>query len=143
MKAICNAISKTFLITLKTQKNRDFFYLGLGVSAVNVGGTTIHSDLGIKLGIKLLDLNDKSKAALKNKLSEVKFLIIDELSMVSSDLWTDIDSSLGETFMMIPEKKFSGLSDMRKLIGELIFSQFFNKDSMKHLLGLKLWHLFK
>ena len=53
-----------------------------GISAVNIGGTTIHSGLETKLGTKLLGLNDKSKAALKNRLSEVKLLIIDELSMV-------------------------------------------------------------
>ena len=49
----------------------------LGISAVNIGGTTIHSGLGIKLGTKLLGLNEKSKAALRNRLSEVKLLIID------------------------------------------------------------------
>ena len=57
----------------------------IGISAVDIGGTTIHSRLGIKPGIRLLDLNDESKAALRNKLSEVKLLIIHELSMVSSD----------------------------------------------------------
>ena len=30
--------------------------------------------------------------------------------MVSSDSWTDIDSVLGEIFMMIPKKAFLGLS---------------------------------
>ena len=30
--------------------------------------------------------------------------------MVSSDLWTDIDSKFGEIFMMTPEKAFAGLS---------------------------------
>ena len=43
-----------------------------GISAVNTGGTTIHYGLRIKPGTKLLVLNDKSKAALKNRLSEVK-----------------------------------------------------------------------
>ena len=42
----------------------------------------------------------------------MKLLIIDELSMVSNDLWTDIDSRLGEIFMIIPEKTFAGLSVM-------------------------------
>ena len=42
----------------------------------------------------------------------MKLLIIDELSMVSSDLWTDIDSRLGEISLMIPEKAFAGLSVM-------------------------------
>ena len=83
-----------------------------GISAVNIGGTTIHSGLRIKPGMKLLGLNDKSKAALRNRLSEVKFLIIDVSSMVSSDLWRDIDSRLGEIFAMIPKKKFAGLSVM-------------------------------
>ena len=46
----------------------------------------------------------KSKAALRNGLSEAKFLIIEELYMVSSRLWKYIDSRLGEMFMMIPEK---------------------------------------
>ena len=32
--------------------------------------------------------------------------------MASSDLWTDIDSSLGEIFMTIPEIAFAGLSVM-------------------------------
>ena len=64
--------------------------------------------------------------------------------MVSSDLWTDIDSRLGETFMMISENAFAGLSVMTianllQLVpvrAKLIFSQFSDKDSMKHLLGL-------
>ena len=37
----------------------------------------------------------------------MKLFIIDELSMVSSDLWTDIDSRLGEMLIMIPEKAFA------------------------------------
>ena len=32
--------------------------------------------------------------------------------MVSSDLWTDIDSKLGEMFMMIPENVFTDFSVM-------------------------------
>ena len=48
------------------------------------------SGFGIKPGMKLLGLNDKSKAALRNSLLQVKFLIIDELSIISSGLWTDI-----------------------------------------------------
>ena len=50
--------------------------------------------------------------------------------MVSSDLWTDIDSRLGEILMMIPEKAFGGLSIMTvadslqlpPVRGKLIFS---------------------
>ena len=53
--------------------------------------------------------------------------------------------------MMIPEKAFADLSFMAvanqvqlpPVRGKPIFSQFSDKDSMKHLLGLQSWHLFK
>ena len=48
--------------------------------------------LGINSRTKLLGLNDKSKAVLINRLLEVKVLNIDEPFLVSSKLWTDIDS---------------------------------------------------
>ena len=48
----------------------------LGISAVNIGGTTIHSGLGIKPGTKLLSLSDKSKAALKSRSWERLNVII-------------------------------------------------------------------
>ena len=55
----------------------------------------MQSGLKIKPGTKVLGLSDKSKAALRNRLSEVNVLIIDELCMVSSNSCTDIDSRLG------------------------------------------------
>lgn len=42
------------------------------ISAIKVGGTTIHSGLGIKPGTKLMSLRE-------NKLSEFKLIIINEL----------------------------------------------------------------
>ena len=58
--------------------------------------------------------------------------------MVSSDLWTNIASMLGEILIMIPEKAFAGLSFMTvvdcsrlpPVRGKLTFSQFSDKDSM-------------
>ena len=65
--------------------------------------------------------------------------------MVSSCLWTDIDSRLGEMFMTIPEKTFAGLPFMTvtdllqlPLVREKnIFSQFSDNDSMKYLPDLQ------
>ena len=76
----------------------------------------------------------------------MKLSIIDELSMVSRDLWTDNDSRLGEICKMIPETAFASLSvltvadlvELPPVTGKLLFSQFSDQDSMKHLLGLQL-----
>ena len=115
-----------------------------------MGRTTIHSGPGIKTGIRLLGLNEKSKAALRNKISKMKFLIIDELSMVSSDLWVDINSRLQEIFMVIEKSicwSFSyacrRLSSTTSSLRKIYFSLFSDKDSMEHSLGLQFWHLFK
>ena len=135
-KLTYNATSKTLLYHCKNSEKPRVLLLDLTrISALNTGGTTIHSVLGIKPGTKLLDLNDKSKAALRSKTSEVKFLIIDELSIVSSDLWIDIDLSLEKIFMMIPEKAFAGLSVMTAgdflQLPPVFFPPFSGKDSMK------------
>ena len=46
------------------------------------------------------------------KLSEVKILFIDEFSVASNDLQTDINSRLRKIFMTIPKKAFAGLTVM-------------------------------
>ena len=72
------AISKTLLYHCKDpEKSRVLLVGPTGTSTVNIGGTTIYSGLGIKLGTKLLGLNEKSKAVLRNRLLEVKLLIRD------------------------------------------------------------------
>ena len=52
-----------------------------GISAVSIGGTTIHSALGIRPGAKLNGLSKRAKAAIRNKLSEVKLIMFDEISI--------------------------------------------------------------
>ena len=55
-----------------------------GVAAINIDGTTIHTAPGINAGHKLYSLNDGQRGILRNKLSEIKFIIIDKISKVSS-----------------------------------------------------------
>ena len=55
-----------------------------GVAAININGTMIHSGLEINVGSKLYPLNDQQRAALRNKHSEFRLIIIDEISMDSS-----------------------------------------------------------
>ena len=69
VKIIYNTIPKTVMCDCE-----DLLLLGpTGTSAVNINGTIIHYDLGIKNGTKLIGVSDKSKTALRNRLSEVKF----------------------------------------------------------------------
>ncbi len=63
-----------------------------GISAKNIGGRTIHSFAGIKLGQGtteelLKGMNMKSKTSIYNN----KVLIIDEISMLSFDLFTKLN----------------------------------------------------
>ena len=119
-KVIYNAISKILLYHCKNPEKPTVLLLSpTGISAASIGGTIIHSGLDIKTRIRLRGLNDKSKAALRNKLLEVTFLIIDEMSMVSTDLWVDIISRLQEIFMMIIEKAFAGMMIIEKAFAGL------------------------
>ena len=76
----------------------------------------------------------------------MKCLVIDELYMVSSNLWIDVDSRLEEILIVIPQKNIwcyfssdsnrfaSTTSSQRKTY----ISRFCDKDSIKHMLDLQL-----
>ena len=96
VKAIYHTVSETLLLNYKDPEKPRVLLLGpISVPEANIGGTTIHSTLVIKLVAKLSDLSDKAKASsIKNKLPGVKVLMIDEVSLISSDPWTEIDARL-------------------------------------------------
>ena len=69
MRVICNVISKTLLYYCKDpEKLRVLLLEPKRMSAVNIGGTTISTGLGIKPGTKLLGFNGKSIVALRSRL---------------------------------------------------------------------------
>ncbi len=89
---------KSYLIKkLKTLLPDKEIYLTstTGVSAINIGGTTVHSFFGVGLGVE-------KKEVLYNKMKNYKkvvdrlrkenvLVVVDEVSMMSSDLLTKID----------------------------------------------------
>ena len=117
------------------------------VSAVNIDEITIFSVLGIKPGTNLLGLNDKYEVVLWTLGKSInKRWIFYGIKWFMDRYYLNVERN-----MIIPEKFFSGFSvmtvaDLLQLPlvrGKLIFSQFFDKDSINHLLGLQLWHIFE
>ncbi|HIP30199.1 MAG TPA: PIF1 helicase, partial [Sulfurospirillum arcachonense] len=109
----------------RSQTDEQVVALGsTGVSAVNIGGFTIHSffAFGISSNFEELDQNDKRS---RSRLSELKkilkatdLIIIDEISMVSSNMMEMISYRLssmgylgkllfvGDFFQLPPLQKF-------------------------------------
>lgn len=80
-----------------------------GVAVININGITVHTILSIKNEGKLYPLNDCQKAALPNILSELRFLIIDGISMVSNALFYQIHQRQNEIFQYNRNIPFAGL----------------------------------
>ena len=66
------------------EKPRVFLLSYTAVAAININGTTINTVLGINVGAKMFPLNDCQRATLRNRLSEERFIIADEIYLVSS-----------------------------------------------------------
>ena len=90
-------------------KPRILLLVTTGVAAKNINGTTIYSRLGINAESTLHRLNDQQLAALWNKLSDVRLIIIDEVSLVSSVLFYQINQQLNELVGYSGNKPFAGL----------------------------------
>ena len=76
------------------EKPRILILAPTGVAAINVDGTMIHTALGINVRHKLYPFNDRQRGILRNKLSEIKLIIIDEISMNSSMLFYQVHQRL-------------------------------------------------
>ena len=87
IKTIYHSITKLLLFHGgDPNKTRVLVLAPTGVAAINIDGTTIHSGLNISCEGKLFPLNDKNRALLRHKYSEVQVIIIDEISMVPTTL---------------------------------------------------------
>ena len=90
-----SAIIKNFVKDIKYKKHIKFAITSTtGTSAIIIGGTTIHSYLGIGLGRDDIDvLYDKicSKKYIKKKWTQLHILIIDEISMLQPYLFEKIE----------------------------------------------------
>ena len=90
IKTTLQALTKTLYRLNNPEKVPVILLSPTGVFAVNINGTTIHSGLGITGRGKYNKLGHKQKAYLRNKLSELKVINIDEISMVSGALFYQV-----------------------------------------------------
>ena len=86
-----------------------------GLAAVNVGGQTIHSFFG--LPPRLMRQDDIKRSRNGRIMRKMKHLVIDEVSMVRSDLMWAIDQSLADQSRAAPREPFGGVRLM--LFGDL------------------------
>ncbi|XP_057304469.1 ATP-dependent DNA helicase PIF5-like [Hydractinia symbiolongicarpus] len=114
IKTIYQAMSKVLSYKSKNlNKPKVFLVAPTGVAAININGTTIHTAFGIPVGHfgkNLPRLNDKRRSTLRNKLSELKAIIVDEISMVSNLQLFYIHLRLIEIFACRDEIPFAGIT---------------------------------
>ena len=85
-------------------------------SSKHIDGTTIHTSLKILINQfekKLPPLSGKMRSSLRNKLPDLKVIIIDAILMVSNDLLFHVHFGLTEIFGSVNDQPFAG--DQRRI----------------------------
>ena len=88
-----------------------------GTAAANIDGQTLHSAFDFKFGNKFTSLDDKKRDLRRTTLSNLKVLIIDEISMVPVDMLYQLDLRLKE-IKERPDLPFGGVAVY--LFGDLL-----------------------
>ena len=90
-----------------------------GVSAINISGTTVNTALAIpkETGENLPAMSDQKRTQMRVSLSELKLIIIDEVSMISNITLLQIHQRLKDIFGASASQLFAGLSVV--VVGDL------------------------
>ncbi|XP_074603973.1 uncharacterized protein LOC141857379 [Brevipalpus obovatus] len=122
-----------------------------GAAAVNIEGHTIHSLLRIPLNIKKMQsLNGEAARKFQNEMRQLKFVIIDEMSMIGARLLNVVERRLREIKPGVDEP-FGGLfiylfGDFRQLPpvkdSPLYSSIFFDEMASQGKIAFKQFHKF-
>ena len=81
-----------------------------GVAAFNIDGHTLHSLLSLPTRGEFKDLQGERLTKLQQSFSEVKYLIIDEMSMVGRKTFSQVDRRLRQAFPHNVQEVFGGCS---------------------------------
>ena len=114
IKTIYQTATKTFKLGPEDPDKASVLLLApTGAAAINIGGNIINSDLVITnnvFGEHLSPLSDERKSAIGTKLSNLKLIAIDEVSVVSNLMLKHIHERLKGTFSTPDNLWFGGLS---------------------------------
>ena len=110
-----------------------------GVAAIKINGTAIHLGLAINVGSELYSLNDQQRAALRNKLPEVRLIN-------SSVLFYQVNQRLNWIFGYSGNEPFAGLSVI--VCGDCVppvkgLPVYSSATSKKGFIALDLWRKFQ
>ena len=79
-----------------------------GAASANINGQPLHSLFSFKFGTTFLSMSEKQRADKRLLFKNLKFVIVDEISMVSADLFYNLDLRLREITMV--DAVFGGIS---------------------------------
>ena len=106
-----------------------------GTAAASIDGQTLHSAFGFSFNNKFYSLSDKSRDQRRTILKNLKLVIIDEISMVKSDLLYQIDlrlqeisEKIGIPFGGIGLMVFGDMMQLKPCMGRYIFQNPLNED---------------
>ena len=119
-----------------------------GAASANINGQTLHSLFGFKFGCTFLSMTEKQRAEKRLLFRNLRCIIIDEISMVSADMFYNLDLRLREITMVdavfggISVFVFGDLFQLQPVRARYVFEQPTNKEhALAHSLR-NLWKLF-
>jgi ATP-dependent DNA helicase PIF1 len=120
-----------------------------GAAAANINRQTLHSFFGFKFGIKFLSMSDKQRDEKRCLFRNLKCVIVDEIFLVSADLFYNLDLKLRE--IMLVDKPMVGLSvflfgdlfQLRPPKARYVFEEAKNREHSLVYRLRNLWETFK
>ena len=120
-----------------------------GTAAINIKGQTLHSAFGFTFGDEHYSLSDKTRDTKRAKFKNLRFIIIDEISMVKSDQLYQLDLRLREITMR-PNEVFGGVAlfffgdimQLKPVLGRYIWMQPRSIEYVPAFLVQSLWEDF-
>ena len=99
-----------------------------GVAAINIDGTTINTALAIPVltGDNVPPMSDQKRTQMRLSLSELKLIVIDEISMVGNITLLHIHQRLKENFGTSNSQMFAGISII--VVGDMYHYHQFIKE---------------